>query len=208
MGAVARQPGTWLGFFSHWIGMFPMAVFTLMWGLSWMTEGMGLSSSTASWAITVSTGAGIVGGLLAGTLSVRLYEHRSTIVLTAGLVSLAAWTVALLSPDHLLSAMVVASVCGMTGPFSGIGFDSARSFNEPGRWGTCTGMVNVGGFTATILAVELVGLVLDASGGRTDADFRAAFAATALVWAIGMGGVVVSRVLTRRRMHDGAVASF
>lgn len=208
MAAVARQPGTWLGFFSHWTGMFPMAVFTLMWGLSWMTEGMGLATSTASWAITVSTGAGIVGGLLAGTLSVRLPGHRSTIVLSAGLASLAAWTVALLSPSHLLSATVVACVCGMTGPFSGIGLDSARSFNEPHRWGTCTGMVNVGGFTATILAVELVGVVLDATGGRTDADFRVAFAATAVVWAVGMGGVAVSRALTRRRMRDGAVASF
>lgn len=208
MGAVAHQPGTWLGFFTHWIGMFPMAVFTLMWGMSWMTEGMGLSASTASWAITVSTVAGIVGGLLAGSLSVRLPAHRSTIVLSAGLVSLVAWAAALLSPSHLVSAMVVASVCGVTGPFSGIGFDSARSFNEPSRWGTCTGMVNVGGFTATILAVELVGVVLDATGGRTDADFRVAFAATAVVWAMGITGVAVSRSLTRHRMRDGVVASF
>ena len=46
-----------------------------------------------------------------------------------------------------------------------IGFDFARTFNPPSRLGTATGIVNVGGFVAALLAIVLIGLVLDPRGG-------------------------------------------
>lgn len=209
LSALVREPGTWLGFFTHWLGMFPAAVFTLMWGLTWMTQGLGLATSTASWMLTLNTVVGILAGLVAGSASSRLPRRRSTVALVIAGVSLAAWTGALLIPVPLLDAVLVAAVLGFTGPFSSIGFDSARSFNEPQRWGTATGLVNMGGFTATIIGVEIIGLVLDARGGaRTPEDFRLAFASLLLVWLVGVAGLVLARRATRRRMAAGAVVRY
>ena len=44
---------------------------------------------------------------------------------------------------------------------SNIGFDFARTFVPPERLGTATGLVNVGGFVASLVAIFLVGAVLD-----------------------------------------------
>ena len=51
-----------------------------------------------------------------------------------------------------------------------IGFDLARTFAPASRLGQASGIVNVGGFTASLLAVLGIGLVLDAvtPGGSTD----------------------------------------
>ena len=42
-----------------------------------------------------------------------------------------------------------------------IGFDFARTFNPAHRLGTATGIVNVGGFIAALVAIFLIGVVLD-----------------------------------------------
>lgn len=208
LGRVAHQPGTWLGFFTHWMGMFPTAVIVLMWGMSWMTQGLRLPIPVASALLTASTAAGVVGSLVAGALSGRLPAHRSAIAGATGVVALAAWCAGLTLPAALPAAATATILLGFTAPFSGIGFDSARSFNEPARWGTCTGVVNMGGFTATILAVELVGLVLDASGGdRSAEDFRAAFAAMLVPWLTGMTGLVLARGAVGRRLRAGGPAA-
>ena len=85
-----------------------------------------------------------------------------------------------------------------------IGFDFARTFNPQNRLGTATGIVNVGGFVASLLTIQFVGLVLDArTGGAARfglADFRVAMAVQYFFWAVGVLGIVRSRRLVRRRM--------
>ncbi|QPL06260.1 MULTISPECIES: MFS transporter [Actinomyces] len=210
IAVLLSRPGTWLGFFTHWVGMMPAAVLTLMWGLSWMTQGLGVSATTASAALSASTLAGVVGSLVAGVLSGRLPRRRSASAVGAMVLALLAWTAGLLLPWPTTAALAACTMLGFTGPFSGIGFDTARSFNEPSRWGTCTGLVNMGGFLSTILAVQVVGLVLDHLGGeRSTSDFRTAFACAALVWLTGLVGLLVSWAVTRRQVRQGrATASF
>ena len=53
------------------------------------------------------------------------------------------------------------------GPASTIGFSLARDYNGRTVVGTATGVVNVGGFSAAILASLLVGGILDLAG-RSD----------------------------------------
>ena len=208
LARVVRQPGTWLGFFTHWMGMFPTAVLVLMWGMSWMTQGLGLPTATASALLTANTAAGVVGSFVAGALSARLPACRAATITMTSLVALGAWCAGLALPGALPAAATATILLGFTAPFSGVGFDSARSFNEPARWGTCTGVVNMGGFTATILSVELVGLVLDAVGGdRSAADFRLAFAATLAVWLAGMTGLALAGAAVRRRLRAGALTA-
>src|SRR3954466_9889629 len=60
---------------------------------------------------------------------------------------------------------------GLGGPGSMIGFDLARTFNPPNRLGTATGIVNVGGFVASLITILLAGLILDArTGGSASYD--------------------------------------
>jgi hypothetical protein len=46
-----------------------------------------------------------------------------------------------------------------------IGFEFARTFNPPNRLGTATGIVNAGGFVASLATILLIGVVLDLRAG-------------------------------------------
>jgi hypothetical protein len=83
-----------------------------------------------------------------------------------------------------------------------MGFDYARTENHPSRLGSATGIVNVGGFIASLSTILLIGLLLDVShpgggGDYTLGDFRVAFAVQYVIWAIGLAGVLT----TRRRLR-------
>ena len=42
-----------------------------------------------------------------------------------------------------------------------VGFDLARTFHPSDRLGRATGVVNIGGFTASLVTIALIGVVLD-----------------------------------------------
>jgi hypothetical protein len=70
--------------------------------------------------------------------------------------------------------------------------------NAPERLGSASGIVNVGGFVASLATILLIGLLLDVRrpdgpGDYTLDDFRVAFAAQYVVWAIGVAGLLTSR---------------
>ena len=152
-------------------------------------------------------------GPLLGRLCGRWPLRRSDLVFTILAATVAAWTVVLLWPGRaplpLLVVLVV--VLGTNGPGSMIGFDYARTWNPAERQGSASGVVNVGGFVASLLTILAVGAVLDllTTGSSTayslDA-FRAAFAVQYLFWAVGLVGVLRHRRLLRARMaRDGVV---
>ena len=119
--------------------------------------------------------------------------------------TMAVWTVVLALPTPapgwlLLVLVLVLSVCG---PGSMIGFDYARTFNPPNRFGTATGIVNVGGFVASLVTILLVGLVLDLVGqGETYtlSGFRVAFSVQYVIWFVGLVGFFRARRKVRARM--------
>jgi len=101
-------------------------------------------------------------------------------------------------------------VLALGGPGSIVGFDYARTFNPGGRQGTAVGIVNVGGFSASVAVVlaigVLLGVVAGPGGGYTPEAFRVAWCVQYLVWGIAVVGVLRSRRLARRRMaEDGVV---
>ena len=84
-----------------------------------------------------------------------------------------------------------------------VGFDLARTFNPPTRLGSATGIVNVGGFVASLGTVALIGIVLDqvAPGGPstyTVDSFRAAMSVQYLVWVLGVVQILRFRRKARR----------
>lgn len=85
-----------------------------------------------------------------------------------------------------------------------MGFDLARTGVPRRAIGTATGMVNIGGYSASLLAVLLIGMVLDlrASDGAADlADYRVVLTAMALPMALAALGLLLT---TRRRPIDRA----
>ena len=99
------------------------------------------------------------------------------------------------------------------GPGSMIGFDFARTYNPGHRLGTATGIVNVGGFIASLVSMYLIGVVLDIlnargfSGGDLYAleSFRIALAVQFFVMAVGVAGILRTRAQARARMADDGV---
>lgn len=201
-----RHPGTRLGMWTHFTTQFSGAVFALMWGYPFMVSGLGLSAGEAGGMLTLTVVAGVIAGPVIGVLVDRHPLRRSWLVLGVVAANVAAWTAVLLWPGQAPMWVVVLLVLSLalSGPGSMIGFDFARTFNPPNRLGTATGIVNVGGFVATLVTILLVGIVLDARTGGSSSydldDFRAAFAVQYLMWAIGIVGILRTRRLVRRRM--------
>jgi MFS family permease len=206
--AAAREPGTWLGFWSHALTQFPLNVFLLMWGFPFLIA-EGLSTTAAGAVLTVAVVASVVSGPVIGILTGRHPLRRSWIVLTAGVASLVAWVAVLAVPGQapMWLLAVLAGVLGVGGPSSLVGFDFARTFNAPARLGTATGLVNGGGFAFAVLAMLGVGMALDAHPGPalSLAAFRAAFLVQGVFWAIAAAGVILTRRKTRRAMAERGV---
>ncbi|MFC4149672.1 nitrate/nitrite transporter [Micromonospora mangrovi] len=213
LAAAWGQPGTRLGLWTHFVTQFSGAVFALLWGYPFLVQGQGLSPTAAASLLTLMTVATLVCGPVIAHLCARHPFRRSVVVfaITAG--TAAVWAVVLAwpgrAPHWLLVTLVV--VLAVNGPGSVIGFDYARTFNPVHRIGSATGIVNVGGFVASILLVLAVGVVLDLAtpaGAATPplSAFRWAFAVQYLLWAVGAVQVLRYRNAARRRWAaEGAV---
>jgi sugar phosphate permease len=209
------NPGTRLGMWSHFSGQFSMTVFGLLWGVPFLVEGEGVSTDVAATLLVVMVGAGLVAGLGLGAFVARHPFQRSTTVLTVVAAIAATWTVVLLWPGQAPLWMLVVLVCvmGAGGPASMVGFDLTRSFTPSQAAGRANGIVNVGGFAASLVTLLLVGVVLDlrAPGGGYDlSDFRWAMAVQYLFWILGAVQILRFRrkaIAHLRREHPGAVES-
>ena len=202
-------PGTRLGLWSHFTSQFAANMFTMLWGFPFLVAGQGLSEGTASLLLMAMTATAIVSSPIIGTMTMRYPFSRSTIILFIVGAAVVAWTTVLLWPGRaplwLLVLLVVVIAVG--GPGSMIGFDVARTFNPPTRIGSASGIVNTGGFVATLAAVAMVGIVLDhvspAGPSTWDVDaFRLAMTAQYPVWALGLAMILRYRHKARRAARE------
>ena len=212
LGSAWRHPGTRLGLWTHFTTQFTGTVFALMWGFPFLIAGEGLPRSTASSLLTLFVLVGMTTGPLVGMFVQRHPMRRSWLVLGVIGANAAGWGLVLAWPGRapLPVLVVLVLALGLGGPGSMIGFDYARTFNPPSRLGTATGVVNVGGFVASLLSIELIGVILDArTGGSAHydiGDFKMAMAVQYLIGAVGVAGILRTRRLARRRMaEDGIV---
>ena len=197
-----RHPGTRLGLWSHFTTQFSGLVFALLWGFPFLVSGQGRSDAEASALLTVFVLAGAVAAPFFGVLVQRYPLRRSWLVLTIIGSTVAAWTAVLATggPAPMWMLVVLVLTLAVGGPGSMIGFDFARSSNPPHRLGTATGIVNVGGFFASLVTMLLVGVVLDVRGAYALDDFRVAMAAQYLLWAVGTVGILRTRRKVRARL--------
>ncbi|MCZ2829276.1 MFS transporter [Modestobacter sp. VKM Ac-2986] len=208
-----QEPGTRIGLFTHLVTQFSGTVFALLWGYPFLTTGQGLSAGVAATLLSLLVVVGMGFGPLLGRLVARWPLRRSDLVFGILGITAVTWTVVLLWPGRapLWLLVVLVLVLGTNGPGSMIGFDFARTENPVERSGSASGVVNVGGFVASLLTVLAIGSVLDVltPGSSTDYSldaFRAAFAVQYVFWAIGLVGVLTHRRQLRARLaRDGVV---
>ncbi|AGT94599.1 MFS transporter [Rhodococcus erythropolis CCM2595] len=199
---VWMRPGTRLGFFSHMGTQFSITTFALLWGVPYLKSAQGLDSTTVGSLLTLSVISAIVAGPILGILTGRFPMRRSWLVLTIMVASALMWTIVLSrsepSPLWLLTILVV--VISVGGPGSVIGFDYARTSNPSSAMGTAQGMVNIGGFLASLIVIQVMGVILGHMGGYTFDGFRVAWMVQYPVWVLGIVGVLVTRGKARRAL--------
>jgi MFS family permease len=199
------HPGTRLGFWMHFSTQFSATALSLLWGYPFFVKGEHQSSATAGALLTVMVLAVMAAGPTLGWLVGAHPWHRSTMVLSIVAAIVTVWTVVLTWPGHAPTWMlfVLVIVVGIGGPASMIGFDVGRTSNPNERLASASGIINQGGFAASLVLVIVIGVVLDwrtpgASTDYTPSAFRWAMSTQYLIWAIGLVQVVRYRVKTRR----------
>jgi len=197
------RPGTRLGFFTHMGTQFSVTVFALMWGVPYLTVAQGVSSGVAGTLLTASVVAAIVAGVLIGIVTGRHPHRRSRLVLAIIASNALVWTVVLALPGRapLWLLVVLVVVISVGGPGSMVGFDFARTFNPSATLGTAQGMVNMGGFIASLLLMQAMGLVLEASGGISFESFRLAWTLQYAVWTLAVVGILITRRKARNLLQ-------
>jgi sugar phosphate permease len=203
-----QEPGTRLGLWTHFTTSFSGSTFGLLWGYPFLVQGQGLAPTTAAAMLIIPVLAGLCYGPLVGRYAAKFPFYRSWIVLAVIAGTVVMWTVVLLWPGRaplpVLLALIVVQAAG--GPGSMLGLDYARTFNPTTRFGAANGMVNTGGFIATLICIGMVGVLLDASsGGAPQAidDFKFALAFQYVLWAIG-----TRQILKYRRKARGNLARY
>ena len=209
------RPGTQLGFWSHFVTQSSSVMFSMLWGFPFLSVGLGYGPAAAAGLLTILVGSAALTGPVLGILSARYPFRRSNIVLGIVVAMAVAWGVVLAWPGRPPLAVVIVFlvIVALGGPASLIGFDFARSFNPTRSLGSATGIVNVGGFTASFVMMFLVGVVLDAidranGGSGRPAElysfdsFRVAFLVQYVIVGAGVVFLVRARRRTRRKLHE------
>ena len=199
-------PGTRLGFWIHFSTQFSSTALALLWGYPFFVRGEGLGPNAAGVLLTLLVVAVMLAGPVLGWLVGLHPWHRSSMVLTIVGSIVVAWTVVLAWPGNapLPVLVLLVLVVGVGGPASMIGFDVARTSNPPDRLASASGIINQGGFLASLLLVVTIGMILDwrtpgDSTAYTPEAFRWAMSAQYVLWAVGL--TQVWRYRKRARRH-------
>jgi nitrate/nitrite transporter NarK len=201
------QTGTRLGLWIHFTTPFSGGVFGLLWGYPFLVQGEGLAPGAAGGLLSLMVAEAMTFGPIYGFLTGRWPTLRLPIALTVVAVTASAWAAVLLWPGRapIWLLVVLVTAMGTGGAASLIGFEAARADNPGHRVGTVSGMVNVGGFSAMVVLLVAIGLILDAGGSGSAghyslAGFKAAFAFQYVLFALGVTQIVrLSRRLRGER---------
>ena len=209
VGSAWAEPGTRMAFWVSFTTLFAPMVFGVMWGYPFLTVGQGLSPGTARILLGVLAVSAVVLGPVLGIFLTRHPIKRSLISLGVVGVTMVVWTAVLLwqgpAPIWLLVVLVAVLPAGSVAGV--MAFDLARNFNPARRLGTAIGLVNVGGFLSTVVAVLGIGVLLDVLSPPASTDyslsaFQWAFGIQYVLWAVGAVQILRYRHRTIRRLAE------
>lgn len=193
-------PGVRLAYWIHFVTPFSAQAFLLLWGTPFLTGGLGLSAPAASGLLSLTVVSSMVAGLVLGPISSRFIERRVLLVIGITLLIMVTWLAVLLwpgmPPGWLIIALLV--ILPLGGPASMIAFEVSRSHTPRSFAGFGTGLVNTGGFTAALVLVMLIGVILDLQGAGSPETysltaFKVAFAAQIPLWVLGLVMILIER---------------
>lgn len=202
-----RKPVTWVAFFTHFSTQSPGTTFALLWGIPFMVSGLGYSPAQAGGYLVLFVVTNASGGPLIGLFCARFPHLRHVFVYTIVAMVAACWVVIALVPvpsEGLMAAIVM--IIGLGGPSSMIAFDYSKGAIAPKELGAANGLINVGGFLASLIMMWLVGFSLDLQGGPqlySLHNFKNAFLLELLVLGLGTVGLLMSlRVLRNKNVTE------
>ncbi|MCD4557040.1 MFS transporter [Schaalia sp. lx-100] len=199
---VFRNPGTWAGFFAHWIGSGPPMTFTLLWGVPFMTLGMGMKPEQVSRMLIIFSVTNILFGPVMGIVSARMPKRRPHMIALSFTVIAAvwAWLLSSYSPPSVFAATCLVVALALGAVSSSLAFDIVRMTSPIHTLGTALSVANMGGFMATLTTMLTIGITLDALSGDEVlgwSHFRVAMSAQAFLWLIGIIGFVLTLIKAR-----------
>jgi len=208
--AAWHVPGTRLGFWVHFSCMAAGTPFAVLWGHPYLVEGARFSDSAASQLLMAAVIAIGIGNPTVGVITGRWPVVRVPLSLCACGVTIASLLLLVAGagdhPPKPLAAVVFILVM-LGGPASMTAFAVARDYNPPHTLGTASGVVNVAGFSATVIASVAFGAVLDAQGGADPRSMRFALLVLVAVQSFGTWRLAVwfrrLRADVRRRQDAG-----
>lgn len=210
MRTVVGIPGVRLAFWVHFTAPFSQHLMLLLWGTPLLVYGFGMSSAAASSVLMGMVVTGAIAGLVLGRITSRFAKHRVHVAIGAIAVMALAWLILLLWPGvpPTWYVLVVTTITSTGGACSMIAFEVVRSHSPRRFIGLSTGTANMGGFIAGLIAMFLVGVVLDSLGAGEPETFslwafRWAFATQFLVWipAVTMLVIELKRTLRWNETH-------
>ena len=199
-----RRPITWLAFFTHFATQSTGTTFALLWGVPFMVSALGLARAEAGGFLTIFVVTNASMGPIIGWFCSRFPNRRFAFVLSVVLSIFAIWLVVISVPGNtppwLLTLLV--AVIGVGGPSSMVAFDFSKEAFPASELGATNGLINVGGFLASLLMMWIVGVALDIQGGSnlySMQNFRFAFLLQLSITGIGLVGLFVSRAALRNK---------
>jgi sugar phosphate permease len=193
-------PGTRLGFWVHFACMSSATAFGVLWGNTYLIKAAGFSAAGGGAVLMY----GVIAAALASPVVGWLIGHRPILRVPIALgictVTIAGWVLLVAAfGDHPPRAyvLVLFVVMALGGPASMAAFALARDYNQARTLGTASGVVNVGGFVATVIIALGIGWALDALGSTTAHTLR--FAVLVAVGVQLFGTVRMSVWLLRLR---------
>ena len=192
----------WSGFFLHWMTLMSVNSFLFMWGVPYMTA-LGISAAEVGALLTLNVVIMVALGPLIGVFTGHFPNRRPLLGWIAGAILTAAWSVTLLVPGQLSAWQLMPLITAMAigSATCSVGFDLARTGVPHRAIGTATGMVNIGGFSASLLSVLLIGIVLDlrtGDGAASLVDYRVAMASQLVLMVVAAIGLWAT---TRERLR-------
>ena len=185
VGSAWGRPGTRLGFWLHFAAMSSTTTFGVLWGFPYLVDALGFSRSEASATLLLSVLIAVSANPVIGWWTGKHPAHRVGFAVTVCVLTVVLWLVLLsLTAPPGWAVVGVVVVMSVGSPTSSIAFALARDYNRPQIVGTATGVVNVGGFAATVLMSLGIGWILDVLGD-SPADYRVAMLFPVLVQALG-----------------------
>jgi MFS family permease len=202
-----KVPVTWLAFFTHFSTQATGTTFALLWGVPFMISALGLARAEAGGFLTLFVVTNAAMGPVIGLFCARYPRRRQLFVLTLVSSIVLGWLTLVLYPGAtplwLLGSLVV--LIGIGGPASMVAFDYSKERFPPAELGATNGLINVGGFLASLVMMWLIGFALDSLGGDVVfslENFRVAFALQLIVSLVGIAGLVLSGRAIRNKSRS------